>query len=316
MREEILNWIRCPYCKKGLELDIGLREGCEIKEGGLICRCGKNYIIKDFIPRFIETDLYANSFSLEWGLHSRTQLDSANINNHMRGLSEKAFQNRISFSLSELKDKLVLDAGCGMGRYAEIAMKYGATVIGIDMSFAIDYAYKNIGRDERVHLAQADIFRPPFDKETFDFIYSFGVLHHTPDCNTAFKQISRLLKKESSISIFVYSSYNKGIMYASDAIRKITTRIPKRLLYYFCCISIPLYYIYKLPIIGNILKMIFVISIVPHWKWRWLDTFDWYSPRYQSKHTHAEAFGWFKEAGLKDIEIFDGEITMMGTKRD
>lgn len=43
-------------------------------------------------------------------------------------------------------------------------------------------------------------------------------------------------------------------------------------------------------------------------------TFDWYSPKFQSKHTHAEVFHWFKEAGLSDIAIFEGEISMSGTK--
>lgn len=91
-------------------------------------------------------------------------------------------------------------------------------------------------------------------------------------------------------------------------------RLPKRLLYALSYISVPLYYIYKIPVLGSILKMFFVISMYPDARWRVLDTFDWYSPRYQSKHTHAEVNRWFDEEGLRDIKIYEGEVTMSGVK--
>ncbi|MBL7129787.1 MAG: hypothetical protein ISS45_00035 [Candidatus Omnitrophica bacterium] len=47
-----------------------------------------------------------------------------------------------------------------------------------------------------------------------------------------------------------------------------------------------------------------------------MDTFDWYSPKYQSKHTYAEVFEWVKDTGLLDVSIFENEVTMMGIKRD
>jgi SAM-dependent methyltransferase len=232
----------------------------------------------------------------------------------MREASESAFQNRIDFPLTDLNNSLVLDIGCGMGRYVEVAAKVGANVTGVDLSFAIDAAFENVGRKPNVHLIQADIFNLPFLPETFDFIYSFGVLHHTPDAASAFKQLPKLLKKNGKISISVYSSYNRGIIYTSALWRLFTTRIPKRLLYLLCYISVPLYFMYKIPIICHIGRMLFVIPMIPHWKWRVLDTFDWYSPKYQSKHTHWEVYKWFKDNGLKDIAIYPNEVTMSAVK--
>ena len=315
MKPELLNFLRCPACKSKLSLIIRSSEGKEIKEGLLECFCQKKYKIYNFIPRFVDSDDYLKSFSFEWKIHRKTQLDSANEENLMRNTSESTFQKQVTFPLAELKDKLVLDMGCGMGRYAEIASKFGANVIGIDSSFAIDAAFENIGKRLNVHLIQADIFNLPFASKAFDFIFSFGVLHHTPDCENAFKQLPPLLKKGGNISIFVYSRYNKAIVYTSAFWRFFTTKLPKRLLYLLCHISVPLYFLYKIPFIGSIGKMLFVIPMIPHWKWRVLDTFDWYSPKYQSKHTHAEVFRWFKNAGLSDISIFEHEVTMMGTKR-
>lgn len=310
MKTKLLNWLVCPECRSKLNIVSSREETGEIKEGVLSCNCGKGYAVRDFIPRFVESGKYAESFAFEWSMHARTQLDSANRNN----ISEEAFRSRIDFSLADLRGRLVLDAGCGMGRYAEIAAKHGAEVIGFDLSGAVDVAFRNIGFKENVYLVQANIFKLPFVENAFDFIYSFGVLHHTSDCEKAFKQLPYLLKPGKKISIFVYSSYNKGIVYSSNFWRFFTTKLPRRLLYYLSYISVPLYFVYKIPVLGNILKTLFVIPMNPDWKWRILDTFDWYSPKYQSKHTHAQVYRWFNEEGLSDIKIFDGEVTMLGVK--
>jgi len=310
MRIEFLEWLRCPECKGPLEAVADALERDCIKKGTLICHCKKEYPIENHIPRFVESEAYTESFGFEWKVYSKTQLDSANRN----GVSEKMFRARIDFPLDQLKDQLVLDAGCGMGRYAEVVTRYGGVIIGIDRSKAIDVAFENIGRRENVHLIQADLFHLPFEKEIFDFIYSYGVLHHTPDAEKAFEQLPPLLKRDGKLSIFVYDNYNKAIVYSSNFWRQLTTRLPRRLLYYLCALSIPLYYLYRLPFIGRILKGILVISMEKHWRWRWLDTFDWYSPKHQSKHTHAEVSRWFEKGGLRDIKIFEGEVTLMGTK--
>ena len=183
-----------------------------------------------------------------------------------------------------------------------IKSKYGAEVIGVDLSFSVDSAYKNLPQWTNIHFVQADLFALPFASETFDFIYSFGVLHHTPNCGRAFRQISKVLKVGGKLSLFVYSSYNKAIVYSSAIWRCLTTRLPKRLLYYLCFVAVPLYFLYRIPLIGHISRAIFVIPMIPNWRWRLLDTFDWYSPKYQSKHTHWEVFRWFEEEGFKAVD--------------
>lgn len=310
MKSGLLDLICCPECKGPLLLKNAFYERSEVKEGVLTCSNAHEYKIINFIPRFVKADVYSSSFSYEWTRFSETQLDSKVGND----LSEKQFQGRIDFPLNQLKGKFVLDAGCGMGRYAEIVKKYGGIVVGIDLSYAVDAAFKNMGFEKNVHIIQGDILNPPLKKEIFDFIYSFGVLHHTPNAKAGFECLARFLKNGGKFSLFVYDSYEKAIVYSSNFWRKITTRLPLRVLYYFCFLSVPLYYLYKLPLIGHFLKAAFVISMRPEWRIRWLDTFDWYSPKYQSKHTHAEVFNWFDQMGFRDIKVFDYGVTMQGTK--
>lgn len=313
MKEDLLEILCCPECKGNLSLRAEIIENGEVKEGLLTCG-KKQYKISNYIPRFIDSDKYVSSFSFEWKAHKNTQLDSANRNSIMAGQSRRDFEKRVDFSLSELKNKWVLDAGCGMGRFSEVVVSEGANLVAVDLSFAVDMALKNIGLVRNVHFMQADIFNLPLREGYFDFVYSFGVLHHTPDCQRAFAAVAKLVKPGGKLAIFVYSSYNKGIVYMSSIWRFVTTRLPKRLLYLLSFISAPLYYIYKIPVLGNIAKMFFVIPMWPDWRWRVLDTFDWYSPKYQSKHTHWEVFGWFEKNGFEQMRIFEGEITMSGEK--
>jgi len=52
----------------------------------------------------------------------------------------------------------------------------------------------------------------------------------------------------------------------------------------------------------------------PDPKWRVLDTFDWYSPWYQSKHTYEEVFRWFEECGLEDLRVVMQPISVTGRR--
>lgn len=92
------------------------------------------------------------------------------------------------------EDKIVLDAGCGMGRYSYVAAKLGAKiVIGIDIHNGVVYAKQNC-KELNAEFIKADIFNLPFKSGVFDSIMSIGVLHHTGDVHAAFKCLSKVLK--------------------------------------------------------------------------------------------------------------------------
>jgi len=215
----------------------------------------------------------------------------------------------------------VLDVGCGMGRFAEVASRWGAEVVGIDLSLAAEVARKNLGNRENATILQADVFKLPFAERSFDYIYSIGVLHHTPDCRQAFLELPKYLKPGGKIAVWLYDGYNKEFR-CSDFYRRMTYRMPVQLLLALCHVAVPLYYVHKvlrkIPFIGRpmsgVLHFLLPTSVHRRAEWRVLDTFDWYSPRYQSRHTYEEVYGWFQEAGLEGIKLFPDRVAMQGTR--
>jgi SAM-dependent methyltransferase len=311
MKPFVLRVLRCPVCASSLEVTAGQTIADEIVAGQLTCTgCSAGYPIVRGVPRFVSSDSYADAFSFEWNVHRTTQLDSATGKTD----SVERFTKSLGFPLSELSGKLVLDVGCGTGRFAEIALNNGATVVGIDLSLAVDAAYKNIGAHPQMHILQADVFNLPLALEAFDVIYSLGVLHHTPDCRRAFEQLPPHLKPAGKVVITVYTDRNKYYCRSTNFWRRWTPRLPKQLLYALCHIAIPLYYIYRIPGLRVLGMGIFPINMDRRAKWRVLDTFDCYSPTYQSYHNFPEVFGWFEAVGLRDIRAIEPEVTVVGTR--
>jgi 2-polyprenyl-3-methyl-5-hydroxy-6-metoxy-1,4-benzoquinol methylase len=264
---------------------------------------------------FVDAQTYAGSFGFQWKLYARTQLDDATSHR-----SEDAFRRRTGFRPEDLAGKLVLDVGCGMGRFAEVATRWGARVVGIDLSLASEVAAKNLA-DRNAAIFQADVFQLPFATGSFDFIYSIGVLHHTPNCEQAVKVLPKLLKPGGRIAVWLYSSYNPWYR-MSDVYRKLTRRMSPRVLHKLCYAVIPLYGVHqvlrKIPLLGKpasgVLAWLIPMSFNKDATWRVLDTFDWYSPCYQSKHTYEEVFRWFESCGLEDLRVIEQPIAVQGRR--
>lgn len=104
------------------------------------------------------------------------------------------------------KGRRVLETGVGMGAdYIRFA-KAGAGAVGIDLSFrSIELARQN-ARANQVNplLLNADVESLPFADCSFDLVYSWGVLHHTPDTERALHEIHRVLKPGGECRAMLY----------------------------------------------------------------------------------------------------------------
>lgn len=307
-RAELTELLRCISCRHALEADGSEGYSCQA--------CGKKYPQREGIACFVDSGNYADSFGFQWHRYDRTQLDNEQCRE-----SEIDFRKRTGFTPDELRGKTVLDVGCGMGRFAEVATRWGARVVGIDLSAAAQVAARNLADREFVAL-QADVFALPFAPESFDYIYSIGVLHHTPSCENAVKALPQFLKPGGYLAVWLYSRYNRWYRF-SDIYRHVTHRMPPRLLHAILSVAVPVLNgvdrgLRWVPLVGKPLAgavhHVFPVNRNPRPEYRVLDTFDWYSPRYQSKHTYEEVFPWFESCGLEDLHVGQYPIAVRGRK--
>lgn len=109
---------------------------------------------------------------------------------------------------NELKGKNVLEIGCGMGAHASVFANSGANVTAIDLTQkAIDTTNLriNLFNIANAKAIQADAENLPFPDEHFDFVWSWGVIHHSSNTDIIVKEIHRVLKPGGSAKIMIYN---------------------------------------------------------------------------------------------------------------
>lgn len=230
MKERLLQYIGCPHCRSGLQLEAYHRGGDEILEASLKCQvCEQKYLVHNGVPRLLppeispEKQATAAAFGWEWTRYVE-----------MHPQYEEQFRGWIHPLQPEFfAGKIVLDAGCGIGRHMHFAAAYGAhEVIGMDLSAAVDTCFRNVGELPNVHVVQADIYNPPFQRLApggpFDFVYSIGVLHHLPDPRRGFESLLELVRPGGTIFAWVYGYENTGLVrvLVNPLRQHVTSRLP------------------------------------------------------------------------------------------
>jgi SAM-dependent methyltransferase len=110
------------------------------------------------------------------------------------------------------RDRDVLEIGCGLGSDAVQFARAGARYTGVDLTprsvELVTRRFALYGLEGAARVADAE--RLPFADESFDLVYSHGVLHHTPDTQRAFDEIHRVLRPGGTAMVMLYhrNSYN------------------------------------------------------------------------------------------------------------
>ncbi len=226
MKPRLLAYLACPACAGRLRLDADRTEKDEIIEGALTCEgCAVRYPIRRGVPRLVKlaisTDKAKTARAFGWQWQHFTE---------MHDQYESQFLDWIApIGPDFFRDKLVLDAGCGIGRHAYFAARYGAKdIIGMDLSDAVETAQQNIGHLPNAHVVQADIYDPPFRQGLFDFVYSIGVLHHLPDPEGGVRSLVRYLCPGGTFFGWVYGYENNAVVHhlIDPFRRRVTAHLP------------------------------------------------------------------------------------------
>lgn len=314
MKLELLRLLCCPSCHRELVLLRAQESEGEVQSGTLACAgCSAEFPIDNWAPRFVPATNYSENFGFEWNRFHATQLDSRSG----RPISRDRFFMQTKWTREELHDAVILDAGCGSGRFAEVALDCGATVVAVDYSAAVYACRENLQDRAQLHVVQADIRHLPFRNSSFDYVYSFGVLQHTPDPHSAFADLPRCLKAGGSLAVDIYRLSWKCLFMPKYWLRSFTKRLPPKVLFRLVSACVPVLLqvsrlVARIPGLGGRLRYLIPVAnyegILPitreqNFEWALLDTFDMFSPAYDRPRTAATLRGWFEEAGLEDVQV-------------
>ena len=329
MKLRLLDWLACPACgEEKLHLTArrseerraytghwepgeevpGRRSSTvtEVMDGTLSCpACGASYPITEGIPRLLPKGSHEGPATG----HSWTEFEAA----------VPQFEQNFLDLLQPLKGddfmgKLVLDAGCGFGRHAFFAARYGAEVVAMDSSpEAVASAAQNVRGSMRAHVIQGDINRPPLRKDLFDIVYSLGVLHHVEDARASFLNLHALVKHNGRLLTWVYGPRQGLTRIATGALRGASSQMSPEQLHRLSqgiaagvrvFSHTPHRFLGKVPVVGSVVNH---LPLHDHSQWPFetvvADVYDRLRVPVTGYFTGEELENWYAEAGYADIRV-------------
>jgi SAM-dependent methyltransferase len=216
--------------------------------------------------------------------------------------------------------KDVLDAGCGSGRWSYAMAQLGARVHAMDLTAAGPEALAaELAGEAGVRICQADLYAPPFPTRAFDFVLSWGVLHHTRSTHAGFKSVARFVNPGGTLYVMVYprGPYLQGP--GTDLLRIGMRRLSDERRYDLC----------KHLVIRNRHLALALGSVMmvghhdpknpgaPDPETQQFGLFDAYSPRWNHRHRVEEVVRWFREEGFREVAVVDpgtGNVRVRGQR--
>lgn len=311
---EFIQTLVCPATGQNLHPDTATSGPSDTPT--LATADGKQrYPVKGGIPRFVAPENYADSFGYQWNKYAKLQLDSCNGTS----FSRERFFSITEWSPEEMRGKKVLDAGCGAGRFAEVALATGAEVTAMDLSQAVEACQRNLGDSPNLSVMQASIYEMPFRQGSFDYAYCIGVIQHTPDPKRSVLEICKMVKPGGRVGFWIYERDWKsylGTIGFKYLLRPWTMKMSRQQVERFSNflerLCWPINRIARrcglpgkivmrmLPVASAYLQDV-PLSDEDFREWIRLDTFDMYSPAHDHPQKFATVAAWLREAGFTDI---------------
>ena len=228
----------------------------------------------------------------------------------MEGHTRRMWERITGINDRDLSGAVILDCGCGPGRFLDVVASKNGRAIGVDLSEAVEPASENFRGNPNVLVCQGDVLNLPVKDRSVDAAFSIGVFHHTPSPRKAFEEMCRAVRGDGRVSVCVYG---KGGYYDFPTVTFYRTLFQRmRPLFGHCP---PLVYSYiaayglhhfvRIPGIGKMIRLLFPFIPLVDAKWSLLDTFDSLTPTHQSAHESYEVFRWLKDLDLNEIEPGD-----------
>jgi len=325
MKYRLLEFIRCPVCKSALKLENPVFQRVdrvsggdhEVMAGSLSCAgCGHRYPIDNGVPRLCPTDPSAgretgrtvSSYGYLW--------DRSAVTAEARPYHLDKMRRTLSLPSPS---GLTLDAGCGDGiDLANQARCEGLEIIGVELSDGgCRTSFERTLTFPAAHVVQADLCLLPFDNDSFDFVYSYGVLHHLRSPKEGLQELVRTLKPGARAAAYLYEDFSdravvwRRLLAAANQLRRVTPRLPHHVLYHLCKAAAPVIYaLFTIPflLLSRIPRIGFLAAGFPfrHATGPFSlagDLYDRFSVPIEWRYSRAKALALFQDAGLQDVMV-------------
>jgi SAM-dependent methyltransferase len=275
---------------------------------------GNSFPVINGVPRFVEDHNYTDNFGFQWNQFQKTQIDRETKNS---SFSKERFFAATHWDKEDLTGKDVLEVGSGAGRFTQIVLDFTkANLYSLDYSDAVSANYKNNGHyGDRLKLFQASIYEMPFPDNSFDKVFCFGVLQHTPDFK---KSVQNLVSKAKPGGEIVVDFYPIKGWYTKISAKYLLRPFTKKMSHGKLLHKIErnanrlirTYYFFdklKLGMIAHrFLPMCDINRTLPAGlskeslrEWVILDTFDMFSPAYDDPQRISTVKKWMQESGVE-----------------
>lgn len=309
----------CPEHALPLEV-VGARLGC---------RRGHHYESASGIPRFVGERSYADAFGAQWLRFQRTQLDSYTGLPISRERIRRSLGDRL---WSRLRGALVLEAGCGAGRFTDILLTEGADVLSVDLSAAVVANQLNFPQGSHHRIAQADLCKLPLPRGRFDLAICLGVLQHLPVPEVGIASLARQLRPGGALIVdhynFKWSWWTRSAAPLRLGLRRLSARAGLRATDAIVSALLPLHERARWPIVRRLLTRLSPVVSYHHAypdmpiairrEWAFLDTHDSLTDHYKHFRGVRELAAAMQSAGLVDVrvEVHEGLVVGRGTRGD
>jgi SAM-dependent methyltransferase len=292
----------------------------------LIEDSGQSFPVIAGVPRVCDASNYADNFGKQWNLFSRTQLDDPEAG---RTQSERRFFLQSAWSPESLAGLDVLEVGSGAGRFSRaILERTAANLWSVDYSSAVEANFAENGAiaPGRFHLFQASVYEMPFPDNSFDRVFCFGVLQHTPDFDASVRALIAKAKPGGRIAVDFYARRNPlSTFNAKYMLRPFSKRMPHdRLLKlidnnldwltraFDALDGVGLGALTRFLPIVDLRFLPRQLSPAERREWALLDTFDMFSPEHDHPQRIADVAAMFERHGA--TVDFAGYVDVDGAK--
>jgi len=318
MREDFISSLVCCDDRGELSLDsVAERSHDEILSGALVCHtCRRRYTIEHGVPVVMnnpppeEAPVHFGE-QWTWFLEGKFEDPTTSSLGESREFIVADFFDLTGLTPETLHGKRILDAGSGASKIAyHLTQSFPDIpfeIVSLELTHAV-YAAFNLRNEPRTRFVRASVFEPPLRRESFDVVYSAGVLHHTPDPRRAFNALVPLVKPAGTMSTWMYSKKFNPFLDVTGLLWPITRHLPPQLTLIIAhMLSLPFWVLFRL---GSAYKALFRPS---SWRWKWvmplslpairLHLFDYMHTYYRFRYWPDEIVPWYEENGLLDIRV-------------